>query len=377
MVERAGSRAALRGDTVGPPPGEWRRRVSLHAEDAALAWGRRAGNDANHLQLVSTLFRYWMDLGQPQTARSYLEEALATDASAHTPLDRARALGALGATLCHLGEQGEGRAYLAEGAALLQELGEGDALATTRGIQALWECRYGDTEEAVRLAEEGLALRRSGRQGAFGVGRALCFVAMSLMRIDDLAAAQARAEESASLLREAGAVWDLQLPLNTLGELARLRGDYVRARAAYEEILTLGRRDARTATCAINRLNLGLVCLHDGETTRARALLQSALAGQRASGEPRVLAFMAAAVGFVDVVEGQPARGARLMGQLERVFGELGARMDTADQPEWDRYTTRARAALGDEAYDMAFAVGRTLTSGQAMALALAVPRVP
>ena len=78
------------------------------------------------------------------------------------------------------------------------------------------------------------------------------------------------------------------------------------------------------------------------------------------------------AVGIVAAAVGQAERGARLLGAAEAQRERIGLRFRVReDQAALEQAVAAARAALGEDAFAAAWAAGRTLSPGQAVAEAL------
>jgi hypothetical protein len=53
-----------------------------------------------------------------------------------------------------------------------------------------------------------------------------------------------------------------------------------------------------------------------------------------------------------------------MLGKADAIFADAGLVLDPADRPEHDGAVAAARAALGAEAYDVAYAAGVSLDPG-------------
>jgi hypothetical protein len=79
--------------------------------------------------------------------------------------------------------------------------------------------------------------------------------------------------------------------------------------------------------------------------------------------------------GGLAAVQGQPLRAAKLLGAAEAKREDTGAPLPIFRQTAHERHVTAARTALGDEAFAVAWAEGRGLSSEQASAYALEAPQ--
>jgi len=128
--------------------------------------------------------------------------------------------------------------------------------------------------------------------------------------------------------------WLMGYALGNLGKVARAQGDYVQATALYTESLTL--RWDRVGD------KVGI------------------------AGSLRGLASIAALTGY-------PARAARLYGAAEAVREAIGAPVPR-HHPQSEQAIAKARAALGEAAFTVAWNEGRGLALADAVAEALAAP---
>jgi len=163
----------------------------------------------------------------------------------------------------------------------------------------------------------------------------------------------------------------MTLALISLGELARLRGDYADASALYAECAQLRRRMRHKFNLAVCLINLGQVALHEGDYIRARALFEEALAIFRQL--ERADWFFAALAGLAGVagVAGKHQQSARLFGAVEASCEALGRKMGIADRAEYDRIIAMVRTQLDEATFNVAWAEGRKMTLEQAIENAL------
>jgi hypothetical protein len=120
--------------------------------------------------------------------------------------------------------------------------------------------------------------------------------------------------------------------LHSLGNVAEHQGDYVVARARYEESLTIH---------------------HALEDRWSIALDLTGLAGER-------------------VVAGQPVRAAQLLGAAEALLEFIGVRLEPLTRTAYEHNVAAVRAQLSEEAFAAAWNTGRSLTVEQAIAEAFA-----
>jgi tetratricopeptide (TPR) repeat protein len=157
-----------------------------------------------------------------------------------------------------------------------------------------------------------------------------------------------------------------------------VQGEYERARALYEESLALFRELGDKRSVAIPLVNLGLVAQAQGEYERVRALYEESLALSREVGDKPGIAHGLEGLASTALEPGAApavgAWGARLLGAADALRAAIGAPLPPTDQAPVERTVVSLRAALGDDAYEAAWAEGQALTLEEAVALAAAPP---
>lgn len=193
----------------------------------------------------------------------------------------------------------------------------------------------------------------------------------SCLRLGDHDAAQATFIEAQDLAR---ALKDRHLEglvQNNLGELARVRGDYLAAGEHYQTSLRLLKDTDRRSDIPRLLHNLGFVALHSGETHAALEYFAQSLDlyhAQQLRGTVEVLAGLAC----VAVTRGKPILAARLWGATTAAWERMAIRAWLPDQIEHNHYLAIARSACDHNAFAAAWAAGATLTLEQALTEACA-----
>jgi predicted ATPase/DNA-binding CsgD family transcriptional regulator len=291
------------------------------------------------LRLVASLGHFWSEQGHYREGRAWLERALA-HAGATAAADRAKALVALGQIGIYQGANLEAEAELAAGLVACRQQGEAfyeanallnlGALATARG----------DHDRGTALLTEAL----SAAQAVPNPGLARVMAGWVLNNLSspqrtqgNHALAAEHLEEALRLQREAGYTAGIIMALGDLGDLVRDQGDHARALACYREALGLGRWKPGT----------------------------------------RVVTDVIEAVGIVAAAAGQTERGVRLLGAAEAQRQRLGLRYRvTENQAALEQAVAATRTALGEPAFESAWAAGQNLEPGEALAEAL-LPFLP
>ena len=317
----------------GPENIHWLQRLeSEHGNlRAALDWCLSGGDQSLGMQLAGSLTYFWFRQDHHSEGRNYLEWALKASDQAPTHV-KAKLYVSIG-TLAYLRQDLEACFEAYQTAASLYRgvddpAGLGSALAFYGGIIGmLHPSRY---SEAVLLCYEALDILR---------------------KIDD----KPRIVQA----------------LNFTGEMFRTRGDYKKAKAAYEECLSLAREIGDLLRESMMYQNLGYVAIHEGDYQRAKELcsrgIRLALQIKSASQVAATIMVMAG----VYMSQSPPENGARLMGAGEAMLESSGVVLQPADKIEIVQYQSELRDLLGETAYDEAFLEGWRMNLEEVLASVL------
>ena len=300
---------------------------------ASLAWLEDTDECGALLRLAGALGRFWTGRGYSQESRDWLERALAHDGTAAAY--RAKALVALGVIQIYQGANQEAETRLTEGLAGCRTLGDAVhevlALIGLSGLAIMQD----DLDRGAALLEEALTAAGAvadRRLAGILLGRITINLAVGPRAQGQYALAAAHLEEALRLERDAGYTDGMILALGDLGNLARDQADYARAMAFYREALELGEN-------------------HPGA---------------------RVVTEVIEAVAIAAAAVGEAERAARLLGAAEAQRDRLGLRYRVReDQTALEHAVAATRGALGERAFAIAWAAGRSLTPTQVVPEAL------
>jgi predicted ATPase len=396
---------------------------------AALAWCAGAGGDAaTGLRLAGAAWRYWSARFHHTEGRAVLAAALAAPGADVPELASARAQALVGAaTLAR--EQGDHAAASAladEALGIWRALGDPLQEAVTlgvRGAAVATASDYAGAETAYDAAERLLRalpadpardaalsslLNNAGamamERGDFPRARTLLTEGLSLARTSGDAESECRAlynlgatltslddetDDAAhqSLLAEAEGHFDACLArahemedgrmvafaLYGVGDIYFMRNETGRAEAAYAESAALFQRGGdRRLQAAVLRSQVYLA-LHHGDAARAARPAAEAIRVLLLQGDRRQLASALDLAACVPAMAGRHAEAARLWGAAEAIRTALGVRTRSVPDSPNAVQSAAARTALGDAAYDAAFAEGEAMPAEDAAALALSL----
>ena len=316
----------------GPAQGAWTDRLEKEHDNlrAALSWAFEWGEYGLGLQLAGALGEFWYTRGYLSEGRRWLQAALEQGGETQEASARARAL--TGATTIAWGQ--------------------------------------GDFERAIALGEESLAMARdlgdpsSIATALYTVGRAAFFA-------DRLERAAALVEEAAGLQRTSEDTAGLARSLLLLGWVAAARRDHKRAMVLHDEALALGQRAEDDYTTILSRALGAFAALGLGDHHRARELCKGGVELSWQRNMRRHTAVHLHVSASMASWQGQPVRAARLWGAAEALYESINTVFSPLERHLFGPYIAAARAQLDEEAWEVARAEGRAMTTEQAVVYAL------
>jgi hypothetical protein len=234
----------------------------------------------------------------------------------------------------------------------------------------------GEVDSARTLHDEALSLARS-LGDRFVTWRALITTGRTLAMLGDDDGAWRHLEESLAMARSMGHVWGTANSLRMLGRLALQEGKRDRAAALIEESLPYLSRMGDLRTTRQSLWDLGLIALAEQDPRRAGArFCESLKLSSEASVRreiPRCVDGLVAASMQLTSSAPQATRAACLLGASATMRETYGTASYRDEQPLLDQAVAATRSILGEQAYDVAQAEGRSLAVGRAIELALAL----
>lgn len=323
----------------GPDQVRWLARLEQEHDNlrAALTWSCSDSDDIRKgLELGTGMSRFWDLHGYLSEGCNYLRTLVALDDSQEPSVARAAALINLGYLLVIDGAYAEARSSLEEGRRLFEELEGRSGLAA-----ALFHLALLTTHQA------------SNR--------------------DDIQQAEALLTTSLRLAREHGPDWAVYLSLLMLGNLGRMSGDVGRAEDLMRECRSLTERfgDRWSQTLCLH--SLALVRLMRGDHDESGSLLRESLALSLALQDRRGASYAVDGLACVEVAEGRWTAAAQLFEVADTLRESMGQIRSRLFDPDRERAIARARAVLGDEAYEAARLEEGGLTLKHALAKAAAL----
>jgi len=228
------------------------------------------------------------------------------------------------------GERASLRAQLEEVLHMAEQMSYTAGIAKAKQLLATITYKVGESEIALQYILPSVALWRE-LENPFELATALNRLSGPLIEFHEYAAAQQALEECRDIYQSLGYRRGVALATQNLGHNAEVLGDYDRARECYREALRI-RRD------------LGL---------------------------PRGYAYSFEHLADIAEIEKRYEHAVQLLAAADTLRVRLGAPVEQVNQQANEDALTRLRARLGNVAFELAWAKGATLTTEQAITLAL------
>jgi predicted ATPase/class 3 adenylate cyclase/DNA-binding CsgD family transcriptional regulator len=241
-----------------------------------------------------------------------------------------------------------------------------DALAALNWFSFL----QGDLPAALARADDAVALARSAGspiQLVVALGHRAVFKAES----GDLDASLADYQEVLSLARASGDNYTLAVTLVNLGVDQVTAGEFPAALAYLQDALRVADAHGYQHLSAAAEMNLGFAYLMNGDAASARRLLVGVLDRARATSEMTWVHSAFLGLALAAGADAAPAVAATLHGAADHQYEQAGQAFDTKESKMRTRDHARLRDALGEAAFDAAYARGRALSQADAVALAV------
>jgi predicted ATPase/DNA-binding XRE family transcriptional regulator len=361
----------------------WYERLTAEYDNlrAALEWTHADPDGAGpELRLAAALGRYWDIYGPRRDGRMWVERALSRGPSAATSA-RASALLWAGTFALFEGEAARSHAMLTESVAVARQIG--DSRMLTNALRHLGSALHaiGDASGRVLLQE---ALTRSrAASDSREVAYALCYLGRIVEEDGDPVGAERLYSEGLAAARRSGDALPASQLLLNLGRVAAARGDYARAAALMEESLALSElRHWGAGERGMALLHLASLARSMGDTAMARTRCVHSLYLAANHGESLMLSRGLRMMGGLEWAAGRFSRAACLFGAETAGRPHLALVVDLPHPSPTSaaRYAedlAATRHALGDNAFEVAWAQGEAMTLEEAARMILTDEIVP
>jgi predicted ATPase len=399
----------------GKPQAAWLQRLEQEHDNvrAALQWLVEQGEtrEGAHtmelaLRLGGALGSFWQVGGHASEGRIFLERALARSEGVTAPV-RAKALDDAGWLAIYQSDYDRAEVLGEESLALYRELGDTAGIADALDLLGWLAKERGNHTAASALYGEALALWREAGNKT-GIAWALHGLAYVTMYQGESVHAQALAQELLALSREIGDQDFISRAYRLLGQLALRHGDEATAHELFEESLAISKEIGNKPSTAYSHSLLGQLALQRGDETTAHELFEESLVIHRAVGDrhgaAKSLSYLARTAALrgdnaaaralyeeslmltmelgnklivascleglagVILAQGESAWATRLWGAAAALREAIGAPLPPVERADYERSVASARVQLGEKAFAVAWAEGRTMTPEQAFA---------
>ena len=342
--------------------GRLRLEAALDQADAAPPATRAALT----LWMATLMIREWDAQGTALAARGV---ALYRELDDPTGV----AWGLIALSLSDLNAHEAAAAHLAEALALAEAAGDECLQMGAHYVLARLALRAGAFDDATHHGEQALALARAAGN-RLREPYLLRILGVIASWHGDSPLATVRFEEALALARELNVQgWVQAHILNSLGEDARRRGDYERAREHYRAALDVATRIGDRFLIMGEQLNIGLVLTRAGDVAEGEALLWQDLRDRtRAGAIDGNTVWNLWGLAVAAARRGDPQRAARLYGGAVKLYESTGFPVAPGDRSAFEADIAAVRATLGEPAFAEAWAGGRGLARDDLFAFALA-----
>ena len=391
----------------------WLERLEREHDNfrAALEWCKSAEGDAETgLCLARALAFFWEVRGYLTEGRRHLAEVLALKGAQGRTAARAKALKGAACLATWQADYRPADGLFEESLAIWRELGDTQGIADCCVGMANAACNEGDSAMARTLLQqaqdlyEGLgsetrhpdmlylpgvvaygegsrlqarALHQEhlaecrAREDPYATYRNLRCLAQLAREDGDCATARTHAEEALRVARDVGYKMGVQTAFASLARTASFEGDYGLARSLCEERLGIVEELGFKTDIGRCQIELATALAHVGEHGEARSLLKHTLPmcwnPDLHVGIPHWLVGSAE----LALAEGPPERAAQLFGAVVAMCEAAGISLSPDGLEHFDRVAAALREILGLEAFEAAWAAGRSMTEEEAVAYAL------
>ena len=319
------------------------------------------------LRFGFALRRYWGSRPRESEAFQLLASVLQRPEARADPALFARAL-TTAAFFAHTNDAAAAQRFGSQAVQLARELGDDRLLIEALSAQCS-TCYYlGQNEEGFAFGQE--AVQRARELGDDVVlGSALMSMLMNSYILDPGGSSQLFAEAIACVGRSG----DLQIAYsleNNAGVQALLTGDMPAARAHLEQALQ-GNRAVREDESVVS-INLAWVLRAEDDPRAAQARFATVLRTGRRTGQRYVLAYGSLGLACLAADLGDWQRAAVLHGVAQAFLDRIGERWQEPEEGYRTRSIGQIRQQLGDDAFELGYAEGRTLGFDDAIDAALA-----
>jgi tetratricopeptide (TPR) repeat protein len=364
----------------GPAVMDWMDQLLAERDNlrAGLAWSQ--AHQPGALAGLRLAFHFgWLSVwlsfqGEgPGEALSWLQIFL--DLAPEPNVTRGLALG-WGSVLARLaGDSVRSLAYAEEELTMSTVLGDAAGVSDAAAQIGLTLAEDGQYSTAIERLEESVAIRRADKLKLILADR-LRDLGLVLTGAANLSGARAALEESLDISREIGSFTGKYRALLHLGNVERIDGKLDRARAYFEQRITLeksstpGRAGDRGSDIDF-QISRALLAAAEGDRAGARGALEERLRSHWRRGDSRWSGTLLCCLGVLAVMGQKASPGVQLIGAGAAAYPRYSTVQFPSIRLDVERSLAEAKAVLGEQAFAVAWSAGQAMTLEQAVTLAL------
>jgi predicted ATPase len=268
--------------------------------------------------------------------------------------------------------EGMDQKVIYHGQALVLARSLGDVGRQARALSALgWDPR--DPARAREYREQAISFYRQT-----GDWRALAFQLSiygdTLVANGEVQAAQPLLDEALALSQRMNYKLGMEFVLVARSRQAVLEGSPAQARAHLEEWLRLAEEVGNQMGYLYGRARLGSVALLQGKLKEGHQILSETALEFQQDENLAGLAFTLEKLAHFYTLSNLPDRSARLIGWVDGVRTRIGFIRPSTEQAEVERDLAACKTGLGEAGCQKAYQLGASMTTEEAVTLALAEP---
>ncbi len=359
----------------------WVARLELEYDNirAALQWGAE-NNLEPMLRMIPSLEYFWNRRGYEEEARHLIIEAL--ERANKLPLvednanrQRQSVLGAAWETLGMLaynqGDNERGEKASRQAAALARQSGDNSLLALALGYQAFGIMFLGKTEGIDQLLNEGLeAARTSGNKLAMGIILST-YGQYIEVTAGDVETARRYSQEAEESLREYGDLWSMTMKMLSGGIVAKLQGDYLRARRQFSACAPVFRDLGDLHRVNMVKSEIAHLDRYDGLYDQAESVYRETIREWQRLGHRAAIAHQLECFATLAKLREEGARAATLFGAAEALREKIMIPMTEQERVEYAREVGGLKAGMDEKVFSVKWAQGRAMSMEEAIAFAI------
>lgn len=355
---------------------EWLDRLDAEYANirVALNWAQASGAIAEGLRLVTDLESFWIWRVHIQEPCLALENLLIQPLPADQIQALARGHRIVGVLKWNSSNKLSSETHLKESerlSILLGPEGKVDIAWAKHVYQSFMQSSISRTPLQIRQRYDDVLKLLQEAGDSWETASMLSDMGRELEWSGDFMGSHQALTQSLRLFRECGDMISAARTNVILAYLAVVHGNYADARPQLEEILHFYRQARLNFFMDIPLWLLGVIAAREGDYTRAKAWYTECLLFDQQIGLPRQLAECF--IGFAGIANAEQhfERAARLLSIGETNAAARANPLESIEQIELQRLTTRLREELGDAKFEALVLQGRAMTLEQAIAYAL------